>query len=131
MHLSGSCVWFSKSLRNFQNKIWTFLFFIWIFKWYPFKKKLQTVNFPNLKCLGTKFIKLNIYIFKALALWADAFYNSKCPSVCVFVCLFVHVFIFEVPFKRLFTLISRSCMSKNFRDSESLGEKKCKEVVSH
>ena len=24
--------------------------------------------------------------FKASALWADAFYKSKCPSVCVFVC---------------------------------------------
>ena len=27
-----------------------------------------------------------IFIFKASALWADAFYKSKCPSVCVFVC---------------------------------------------
>ena len=25
-------------------------------------------------------------LFKASALWADAFYKSKCPSVCVFVC---------------------------------------------
>ena len=33
-------------------------------------------------------------VFKALALWANAFYKSKCPSVCVFVrpsvCLPVH-----------------------------------------
>ena len=28
-------------------------------------------------------------IFKASALWADAFYKSKCPYVCLFVCLFV------------------------------------------
>ena len=28
-------------------------------------------------------------VFKASALWADAFYKSKCPYVCLFVCLFV------------------------------------------
>ena len=28
-------------------------------------------------------------LFKASALWADAFYKSICPSVCVFVCLSV------------------------------------------
>ena len=28
-------------------------------------------------------------IFKALALWADAFYKSKCPYICLSVCLFV------------------------------------------
>ena len=40
----------------------------------------------------------NLKIFKASALWADAFYKSKCPSVCMFVCLFT----FEVPFNGLF-----------------------------
>ena len=29
------------------------------------------------------------FLFKALALWADAFYKSKCPSVCLCVCLSV------------------------------------------
>ena len=29
-------------------------------------------------------------IFKASALWADAFYKLKCPYVCVFVCVCVH-----------------------------------------
>ena len=29
-------------------------------------------------------------IFKASALWADAFYKSKCPYVCLFVCVCVH-----------------------------------------
>ena len=33
---------------------------------------------------------ITIYIFKASALWADAFYKSKCPSLCLSVCLFVH-----------------------------------------
>ena len=28
-------------------------------------------------------------LFKASALWADAFYKSKCPSVCLSVCLFM------------------------------------------
>ena len=32
------------------------------------------------------------------ALWADAFYKSKCPCVCLFVRLLVCVFTFEVPF---------------------------------
>ena len=60
--------------------------------------------------------------FKASALWADAFYKSKCPSVCPCVCLFVCVFTFEVPFKPLFALTSQSRMSNIFRDSESLGK---------
>ena len=41
-------------------------------------------------------------IFKASALWADAFYKSKCPSVCVSVRVFVRLFTCEVPFKRVF-----------------------------
>ena len=69
-------------------------------------------------------------IFKAWALWADAFYKSKCPSVCLSVrlcvcpsvCLPVCVFTFEVPFKRHFGPTSQSRMSNIFRDSESLGK---------
>ena len=30
-------------------------------------------------------------VFKASALWADAFYKSKCPSVCPSVCLCVRL----------------------------------------
>ena len=40
-------------------------------------------------------------IFKASALWADAFYKSKCPYVCVCVCVSVCLFTFEVPFNGL------------------------------
>ena len=43
------------------------------------------------------------FFFKASALWANAFYKSKCPSGRVSVCLCVRVFTFEVPFKRLFS----------------------------
>ena len=57
-------------------------------------------------------------IFKAWALWPDAFYKSICPYVCVSVCLFT----FEIQFKRLFAPPSESWMSKIFRDSESLGK---------
>ena len=61
-------------------------------------------------------------IFKASALWADAFYKSKCPSVCpcvrVSVCPSVCLFTFEVPFNGLFAPTSRSRMSNIFRDSE-------------
>ena len=32
---------------------------------------------------------LPMKLFKASALWADAFYKSKCPSVCLSVCLSV------------------------------------------
>ena len=42
-----------------------------------------------------------MHVFKASALWADAFYKSKCPSVCLFVCVSVRVFTFEVPFNGL------------------------------
>ena len=56
-----------------------------------------------------------ICIFKASALWADAFYKSKCPSVCpsvrLSVCLSVCLFTFEVPFNGLFAPTSRSRMS--------------------
>ena len=44
--------------------------------------------------------------FKALPLWADAFYKSKCLSVCLSVCVSVCpsvcLFTFEVPFNGLF-----------------------------
>ena len=66
-------------------------------------------------------------IFKALALWADAFYKSICPSVCLYVCpsvcLSVCVFTFEVPFKHIFAPTYRSRMSNIFTDSESLGKR--------
>ena len=52
-------------------------------------------------------------IFKASALWADAFSKSICPYVC-------HTF--EVPFNGLFAPTFRSQMSNIFRDSESLGK---------
>ena len=35
--------------------------------------------------------RLTKFIFKALALWADAVYKSKCPSVCLSVRLFVRL----------------------------------------
>ena len=62
------------------------------------------------------------YIFKASALWANAFYKSKCPSVCVFVCPCVCLFTFEAPFTGLFAPNSWSRMSNIFRDLESLGK---------
>ena len=61
-------------------------------------------------------------VFKASALWADAFYKSICPYVCLFVCVCVCLFTFEVPFNGLFAPTSRSRMSNIFRDSESLGK---------
>ena len=63
-----------------------------------------------------------IIIFKASALWADAFYKSICPSVRLSVCPSVCVFTFEVPFNGLFAPTSRSRMSNIFGDSESLGK---------
>ena len=62
-----------------------------------------------------KLIIFTLQIFKASALWADAFYKSKCrmpvrPSVCPSVRLFT----FEVPFKRLFAPTSQSLMSNIF-----------------
>ena len=62
------------------------------------------------------------FIFKASALWADAFYRLKCPPACPCVCSSVRVFTFEVPFKRLFAPTYRSRMSNIFRDLELLGK---------
>ena len=45
---------------------------------------------------------LLLFLFKAWALWADAFYKSKCLSACPCVCLSVCLFTFEVPFNCLF-----------------------------
>ena len=59
-------------------------------------------------------------LFKALALWAAAFYKSVRLCVRVFVRLFVCLFTFEVLFKRLFAPTSRNRMSDIFRDLESL-----------
>ena len=50
-----------------------------------------------------------LLIFKASALWVDAFYKLICPSVCLSVC----VFTFEVPLKRIFASTSQSQMSKS------------------
>ena len=73
-----------------------------------------------------QFWEVTWFVFKASALWADAFYKSKCPSVCPSVCLSVcpsvRLFNFEVPFQRLFAPTSWSRMSNIFRDLESFGK---------
>ena len=75
----------------------------------------------SIKKIGLKRNYTN-YFFKASALWADAFYKSKCPSVCLCVCVFVCLFTFEVPFNGLFAPTSQSRMSNIFRESESVGK---------
>ena len=57
-------------------------------------------------------------LFKASALWADAFYKSICPSVCPSVC----VSVCSLLRYRLFAPTSRSRMSNIFTDSQSLGK---------
>ena len=60
--------------------------------YFKFQSRLSNIgcrsNF-SLQCV-TFFLKCFPKIFKASALWADAFYKSKCPSVCPCVRLFVH-----------------------------------------
>ena len=62
-----------------------------------------------------------VNIFKASALWANAFYMSICPQVCVCLCLSV-CSLFEVPFKRLFAPHSMSDV-QSFQRFRILGEK--------
>ena len=57
-------------------------------------------------------IVLLVWVFKASALWADAFYKLKCPPVRLSVCPCVCLFTFEVPFNGLFAPTSRSRMSE-------------------
>ena len=109
----------------FSFLIWTFSSFLFFFV-YPFFLTLL-LSFLLAVLLSKHFERFPVYeIFKASALWADAFYKSKCPSVCLSVCLSlclsVCVFTFEAPFKHLFSPISQSRMSNIFRDSESLGK---------
>ena len=59
-----------------------------------FRPCLLVELFSTLKACGPTISKPSLYIFKASALWANAFYKSICPSV--------RLFTFEVPFKRLF-----------------------------
>ena len=60
--------------------------------------KISNLPLKQQACL----CNINVAVFKALALWADAFFKSKCPSVCPCVCPCVRLFTFEVPFKPLF-----------------------------
>ena len=62
-------------------------------------------------------------IFKASALWADAFYKSKCPYVCLSVCPSR----FLTPFNVFFFSLFQSPMSKLLKFSESLGKSNGKE----
>ena len=61
-------------------------------------------------------------IFKASALWADAFYKSKCPSVCPSVCPCVCPSVCSLLTYPLTVFLPRSRMSNIVRDSESLGK---------
>ena len=64
-------------------------------------------------------------VFKASALWADAFYNSKCPAICPSVCLCVCLSVCSLLRYRLTVFLpptSQSWMSNIFRDSGSLGK---------
>ena len=72
------------------RKIWIFCFRFCYFVKDLYSRKKEILVTQKLNCRHR-------YIFKASALWADAFYKSKCPYVCVCVCS-----LFEVPFKRLF-----------------------------
>ena len=53
------------------------------------KKYTKKIKRTILIFLVVGLINIAWKIFKASALWADAFYNSKCPSVCLSVCLSV------------------------------------------
>ena len=88
----------------------------------------EHISLPGEGLIGMMWLNLGVsdhhkasldpIIFKASALWADAFYKSICPSVCPCVCPFT----FEVPFNGLFAPTSRSRMSNISRDLESLGK---------
>ena len=68
---------------------------------------------------------LSFWIFKASALWADAFYKLICPSVCWCVCPSV-CSLLRYLLNVFFAPTSRSRMSNIFRDSESLGKSNVK-----
>ena len=82
------------------------------------KKLWQIESLRKLVWLPRSF-QHKLWIYKASALWADAFYKLICPSVCVSVCVFACLFTFKVPFKRLFAPTSRSQVSNIFSDLES------------
>ena len=113
----------SVKLMKDPMKIWKFFFYLLqitilgimrillAFSYFPTYSEIWSP--PNLPLCG---------IFKALGLWADAFYKSKFPSAFPCVRLSIRLFTFEVPFNCLFAHTSQSRMSNIFRASESLGE---------
>ena len=69
---------------NLPGLSWSWLFYVYLWL--------------ILNCFGWSWLTLVdidgsqlILVFKASALWADAFYKSKCPSVCGSVCLCVRL----------------------------------------
>ena len=84
-----------------------------------------TQKFEQFKNFTTFFyqIELSVYeIFKASALWADAFYKSKCLSVCLCVWLSVCSLLRYCLTVSLPPLLKVGCQIF-FRDSESLGKR--------
>ena len=51
----------------------------------------MVMNFSKISNINLNINVKNVKIFQSMALWADAFYKSKCPSVCLSVCVCVHV----------------------------------------
>ena len=68
------------------------------------RKKRQPILFSLLVLLSAHFIRLSRlpFIFKASALWGNAFNKLKCPYVCLFFCLSVCPSHFLTQFNRLF-----------------------------
>ena len=101
-----NCSWFGFSLHGPTGQI---------------QSLIRNVRMLCVVCL-CHFFSFVKRLFKASALWAEAFYKSKCPYVCLFVCVSVRLFTFEVPFNGLFAPTSRSQISNILRHSESLGK---------
>ena len=54
------------------------------------KSTMRTIQSSSHKVCGTQCLFVHFpCLFKASALWADAFYKSICPSVCLYICLSV------------------------------------------
>ena len=87
------------------------------FKLSKFSGLLKSDEYPNLLVKMCNIELTGECIFKAEALWADAFYYSKCPSVCLSVCSLLRyrlkVFLPPIPEVRCPII---------FRDSKSLGK---------
>ena len=102
--------WFFR-INNHRNQVCSVMFVEEILRWDGTSENIRKSVIYFFWFLVGDFNIKDIFFFKALAVWANSFYKSKCPPVCPSVRLCV-CSLFEVTFKRIFTPNSLNLIPK-------------------